>query len=122
MLENNEVWRHYKCWSLIRITGLWPGPLFGNVLMHYITKCPLCGSEEVPVRHALVNCEGTSRLFGEFFPLELQQRAKDPGRALRHLFVVPEKTDQLIQSIVYVGRAVNMILKRDHRVHDVELP
>jgi len=58
-----NTWRAYRCWAILRMTGLWPATCFGQrdlpLVLH---SCPLCGQRDILPSHCLCECQGTLAL------------------------------------------------------------
>ena len=57
-LQRSATWLEVRCWSLARITGRWPLPLFGTSSFPVNISCK-CGHQEASVWHALCQCPRT---------------------------------------------------------------
>ena len=63
---SSRVWRWFRIWSLISISGLWPLCVFGTPDMPLqFESCSLCGTQSIEVHH-VVTCPGTQDFFNSF--------------------------------------------------------
>ena len=63
---SSRLWRWFRIWSLISISGLWPLCVFGAPDMPLqFESCSLCGTQSTEVYH-VVTCPGTQDFFNSF--------------------------------------------------------
>ena len=87
---HHDDWFHLKVWSVTRVLGRWPLPLFGiDNLPRTLDTCPCCNTTDVDIRHILCKCKGTSNL-RRLFDIP----CKNSDAILGHLFITQLNCDQ----------------------------
>ena len=93
-----------QIWSLVRITGAWPLPLFGAAkFADTLPACPGCGSPDVTITHVLCVCSGAAQDRGHFLVRAMPPSRCDGPVLLRALFGQAPLPGQRALHIQYVG-------------------
>ena len=102
-----NTWRAYRCWAILRMTGLWPATCFGQRELPVVLRsCPLCGQRDIVPLHCLCECRGT---LGLLAGLPLRPPDCDESAFLSMLFG-DSGDPPLGARIKYVGSCVAAML------------
>eukprot|EP00435_Cladocopium_sp_Y103_P066133 s1190_g28.t1 len=101
LLDVKLSWRRVRIWWLVRLTGLWPAPLFTTgPLLHSLPECFLCKREGIPIKHVLGEqpCEDAT-------PDELMElfRRHSPDDTRSNILFVAERVEQHIHQLIASG-------------------
>ena len=103
--------RWFRCWAIVRITGLWPSTLYGDACLRpSLASCPFCNAANIEVDHPLCTCIGFASAFLELSDVGLLPPRAHVSELMRVLLGASAPADQLFRHIGFVGSCLHSVL------------
>ena len=104
-------WKHSRAWSLVRVTGRWPLPIFGLVGLPAQHRCVACAIEQATVVHVLCHCPATASLYQQLTDgLDSTPQRSEATRVLAYVFGTPQDQESWCSAQRFVGEAFAVAL------------
>ena len=102
---SRTVWKFFRAWVLIRITGSLPLIVWGvGGLSQQLLVCPLCGTHHIGISHLLDDCESIASLRTSMVPQAVDNVTTWAMQGVRDV-------QELRHKVVFVGIALARLAK-----------